>query len=251
MRLTSLVILLICTGCIHSRPTPSRVTSLISYEAESVIDSLWMHKLPNSLLAQGQLSMKTPLYSGALIAEISHRSADSLLMIFRIQGFGIEGGRLLVTPDSLFFYDRFSQTLRTAESNHPALPSFFSVQNALGKMLGFVRPPRGVNLKIRSSRDGLVLEDSLLHRTYAVDPNYWRVVHMTQHDSLGTLMEALHYDNFFDVNGSYFPRQVIYRNPLENTNAILNYRSLAVNDSIPSMSLDLPIDTERVELPKE
>ncbi len=227
------------------------VTPVTLYEVESVIDSVWMHMVPASLQAKGKLAMKTPLYSGTLIAEISHRSADSLLMIFRIQGLGIEGGRLLVTPDSLFFYDRFSQTLSVASSNHSALPGFFTVQNALEQMLGFVRPPQGTDLKMTSTRDGLVFEDSLLYRTYIVDPNYWRVVHMTQEDSSGTPVETFHYKNFFDVNGTYFPRRVIYRNPVQNTNAILSYRSLSINDSIPSMSLDLPSDIKRVALPEE
>lgn len=251
MRVAIILIVLIIAGCASSRPALDRIDPVMVYEVESVMDSVWAHTLPMSLQARGDLSMKTPLYSGTLTAEILHRRADSLLMVFRVRGLNIEGGRLLVTQDSLFFYDRFAQTLRIAGSSHPALPALFSVQNAIEQMLGYVRPIRGTPLQLTSTQDGLVLTDSLMHRTYTVDPEYWRTVQMVQHDTSGVLLEALYFNDFFAVGEKFFPRQIIYRNPAMSTNAILYYRSLSVNEPIAPMSLDLPSDVNRVPLPEE
>ncbi|MXX96101.1 MAG: DUF4292 domain-containing protein [Rhodothermaceae bacterium] len=251
MRVTVILIVLIIAGCASSRPALDRIDPATIYEVESVLDSVWAHSLPTSLQARGDLSMKTPLYSGTVTAEISHRRADSLLMVFRVRGLNIEGGRLLVTQDSLFFYDRFAQTLGIAGSGHPALPALFSVQNAIEQMLGYVRPIRGTPLQLKSTQDGLVLTDSLMHRTYTVDPEHWRTVQMVQHDASGTLMEALYFNDFFAVGEEFFPRQIIYRNPAISTNAILYYRSLLIDEPIASMSLDLPNDVNRVPLPEE
>ncbi len=251
MRGAVILIVLIITGCAGSRPALDRIDPVEAYEVESVMDSVWAHALPISLKARGDLSMKTPLYSGTLTAEIAHRRADSLLMVFRVRGLSIEGGRLLVTQDSLFFYDRFAQTLRIADSRHPALPALFSVQNATEQMLGYVRPIPGTPLQLESTQDGLVLTDSLVHRTYTVDPEYWRTVQMTQYDASGTLIEALYFSDFFAVGEEFFPRQIIYRNPAMNTNAILYYQSLSINEPITSMSLDLPGGVNRVLLPEE
>ncbi len=251
MRVAALVILLILAGCAGSRPALDPAAPVEAYELEEVMDRIWVHTLPATLRARGDLSMKTPLYSGTLTAEISHRRADSLLMIFRVRGFGIEGGRLLVTPDSLFFYDRFAQTLRIAGSDHPALPALFSVQHAIEQMLGYVRPIPGTPLQLESTQDGFVLTDSLLHRTYTIDPVHWRTIQMTQYDTSGTLLEALHFHDFFAVGEAFFPRQIIYRNPARDMNAILHYRSLSVNEPIASMSLGLPDNVDRVPLSEE
>ena len=251
MRIVIPLILLLVGGCVSSRPPLAPVDSEnVIYEIESVMDSLWSHPLPTSLKAEAQLSMKTPLYSGPTMkAEISHRRADSLLIVFRF--LGTEGGRLLVTQDSLFFYNRLTKTLSEGDSSHPALPPLLKVDHAIEQMLGFVRPANQTDLQLRSTRDGLVLEAPLLHRTYMIDPEYWRIVHVAQKDASGTLMEALYFNDFFTIDEFYVPRQVIYRNPSQNTNVILSYRSLSVNEPVAPMSLNLPDNVERVPLPKE
>ncbi len=251
MRSIALLILLILAGCSSLRPAPDPVTPVAVYEVKSVMDSLWAQTLPTSLQARGNLSMKTPLYSGTLTAEISHRKADSLFMIFRVRGLNLEAGRLLVTQDSLFFYDRFAQTLRTAGSSHSALPALFSVQNAMEQMLGYVRPIRGTPLQMKSTQDGLILTDSLIHRTYTVNPENWRTTQVMQYDMSNSLVEALYFKDFFAVDAEVVPRQIIYRNPTMSMNAILYYGSLSLNEPIASLSLDLPDDINRVPLPEE
>lgn len=251
MRTAPVFIVLIIAGCAGSRPSPDPINPIKSYEMDSVMDSIWSPTLPTTLKARADLSMKTPLYSGTMVAEISHRLADSLLIIFRLRGLGIEGGRLLVTRDSLFFYERFSKTLRVADSNHPALPALFSVQNALEKMLGYVRPLQSPSLQLAPTEEGLLITDPDLSRAYTIDPVHWRTIQMTQKDASGKIVEAFYFSNYFEIGDGYFPRQIIYRNPSMDMNAILNYSSLSVNEPISSMSLALPDEVTRVPLQEE
>lgn len=234
-------------GCTAPRPISVLPSPNLSMEAHSVIDSVRAHVPPNSMQISAVLSLKTPLYSGTLNAEVSHRRADSLMMIFRVPGLGFEGGKLLVTPDSFFFYNRLTQTLHIGESNHPALPALFTVENAIGNLLGFVRPVHRSNMKMIPTKDGLVLTDSVARKIYTISPEIWRVTHVAHQDH----SEALYMDEFFPVDGTHFPRKVIYRNSDMNTNAILIYKSITVNESITSMSLDLPSGTERMPLSLE
>lgn len=255
MRRIFIFLFLIVAGCAGTRSSTERTNPVLFpepfYDTRSVIDSVWANALPTSLNAEGALSMKTPLYSGMLQTQIIHRRADSLLMVLRLRGLGIEGARFLVTRDSIFLYDRFSQTVRTGSSSDPAFPAIFSVQNAIEQLLGLVRPIRGAHLQLTPSPQGLILEDTILRRTYTIDPEYWRVIHVTQQDSSGDLYEAFHFNDFFAVGKAYFPRQVIYRNPSLKTNVILDYRSISVNEPVISMSLDLPAEVERIRLSGE
>jgi len=239
---------LIIAGCAGSRPSSVPTDSETTvYEINSVMDSIWMHPLPTSIKAEGSLSMKTPLYTGPTMrAEITHRRADSLLMVFRL--YGIEGGRMLITRDSLFFYDRLTKTLSARSSNHPALPPLLRIDHALEQMLGLIRPSDQTDLQLKITSDGVVLEDSLLRRAYTIDPEYWRIVHVAQMDTSGNLLDALYYSDFFSVDRFYFPRRVIYRNPAQDINIILSYRSITVNTPVSPMSLNLPEDIARTLL---
>ena len=251
MRVFALFTALMIAGCASSRPSPPPTDCENTVlEISSVMDSIWAHPLPTSVRANGNLSMKTPLYSGPTMnTEISHRKADSLLMVFRL--FGVEAGRMLITQDSIFLYDRFRKTLNTGSSNHAYLPALLSIDHAMEQMLGLVRPVDQTGLQLKTTHSGLILEDSLLLRTYTIDPEYWRIIHMAQMDTSGTLIDALYFNDFFSLGESYFPRQVIYRNPNQKMNVIMSYRFLSVNDPITSMSLNLPADVERVPLPEE
>ena len=251
MRIWLLLIGLVIAGCRASAPILVPIVPVEFTEIESALDSVWSHSIPTSLKAKAVLVMKNPLYSGTLNAEIELRRADSLRIIFRVRGLGIEGGRILITPDSIFFYNRFTQTLHVASSSYPALPGFLNVGHAMEQMLGLVRPSRQTPLSLRSMTDELALEDSLSRITYTVDPEYWRVIHVAHKDTLGRLLESLYFNDFIPVNQAYFPREVIYRNPILDTSAILNYRMISTGEPIASMSLDLPRDVIRLEIPSE
>ena len=179
MRKIALIFALAAAGCAGTSTSvvdPVNVPDL--FEAATVLDSIWAHPVPTSIKVQAQLSMDTPIHSGTMMSDISHRRGDSLLMAFTVRGLGIEVGRALVTRDSIFFYDRLAQSLHTADSNYPAIPAIFTVQDAIENMLGLIRPIHQSHLQLEQTSDRLVLADTLQNRAYTVDPSLWRIIHM-------------------------------------------------------------------------
>lgn len=251
MRKIALICALAAAGCAGTRTSvvdPINIPNL--YDTATVLDSIWVHPVPTSIKAQGQLSMDTPIHSGTMMADISHRRGDSLLMAFTVRGLGIEVGRALITQDSIFFYDRLKQSLHTAGSNYPAIPAIFSVQSAIENMLGLVRPTRQLHLRLEQMSDLLVLTDTLQNRAYTIDPALWRIIHVEQRDSTDALIESLYFSDFFTVGEMQYPRRVVYRSPASDINAILHYNSIQIDEPIVSTSLNLPDGVSRIALPE-
>lgn len=251
MRKFAVIFALAAAGCAGTRTSvvaPINVSDL--YEAATVLDSIWAHPVPTSIKAQAQLSMDTPIHSGTMMSDISHRRGDSLLMAFTVRGLGIEVGRALITRDSIFFYDRLAQSLHAADSNYPAIPAIFTVQDAIENMLGLIRPIYQSHLQLEQISDRLVLTDTLQNKAYTIDPGLWRIIHVEQRDSTDMLIESLYFSDYFTVGEMQFPRRVVYRNPDSDINAILHYRSIQINEPIVSMSLNLPSGVSRVSLPE-
>lgn len=251
MRKIALICALTAAGCAGTRTSVVDSVNVPNlHEVATVLDSIWAFPVPVSIKAQGQLSMDTPIHSGTMMADISHRRGDSLLMAFTVRGLGIEVGRALITRDSIFFYNRLAQSLHTADSNYPAIPAIFTVQNAIENMLGLIRPIHQSHIQLEQISDRLVLTDTLQNKAYTIDPALWRIIHVEQRDSTDALIESLYFSDFFTVGEMQFPRRVVYRNPASDINAILHYRSIQINEPIVSMSLNLPSGVSRVSLPE-
>jgi len=77
----------------------------------------------DTLYAEADVQVSTPEENGRFRARIAYRRADSMLIRVRFP-LGIEGARVLVTPDSAFVYDRIEKQLiaGTPESVSRVLP---------------------------------------------------------------------------------------------------------------------------------
>jgi len=253
MRTLISLILLVLIGCTSTRTALVEVEDAVDpseLTIRSVISKVWEHTPPDSLIAIGDLAMKSPLYTGPEVrAEILHRRADTLLMIFRVPVLGFEAARLLVTQDSLFMYNRIAKQVFVADTTHPVFLRIFRSRHAMAYLFGYVRPTDPYGMKLELSQNGLILEDSLLNRSYTIDPQYWRVVHFAQRDDMGALIEGFYYNDFFQVGDTYFPRQIIYRNVPEQTNVILTYNRILVDPPLKPMGFHLPKDIQHFEFP--
>jgi len=244
------LIALILVGCTSSRPSTLSLDVIDDFSGmsiESVMDSVRSHVPPDSFRAIGTMAMKSPLYSGPeLRSEILHRRSDSLLMIFSVRGLGFEAGRLLVTHDSIFVYDRISKQVSVADSSHPVFLPIMRVNHAIESLLGYVHPTPSDDLQLEITPNQLIFTDTLLHRTYTINTDYWRTMSIVQHDDLGSLVEGLYYNDFFQVGNFYFPRQVIYRNLPTETSVILSYNQIMINEPLKPMLFNLPHDVNRI-----
>ena len=112
LRLTGLA--LTVAGCSTTRPAATVMPDRFPNHSESEILENLRSALPDSLVAlraEATISIVSPVYSGTATARIEHRRGDSLFVSLSGTALRIEAGRLLLTRDSLFYYDRLQNRL--------------------------------------------------------------------------------------------------------------------------------------------
>lgn len=209
------------------------------------------------ITAEASVNVASPQESGRFTARIAWRRADSMLIRIRFP-LGVEGARVLITPDSAYVWDRIEKTLivGTPTSIEAVLPVAVAGTDLVALATGFVRP--GAGSPARRSRSAgteraidldpatwTLRADSLhyeLTRTdgserLLVDPSRWRVVYAEYRTTDGMLREQRWYTAFADLGGFLVPRRVSVSQPLLDTRIIM---SLSRFDTSPGrLSFDL------------
>lgn len=251
-RLLVLIVLLgVFAGCARTRPVgridaelpsefPGHAPSQIESMVASAADSL------RSLRVRAALSLSTPDRSGRFSAEIRERRDDSLYISLS-PGLGIEAARVLVTPDSVFLYDRMENqlTFGSIEEAGSLLPIPVDLGSLFQNLAGTIVP--------RVDSEWTVTPDSVSYhllspdetRLYVVDPRIWRVIRYEERTTTGQLVEERIFYAFAPVGGIYVPQQIRFRRPLEESTVALTYRRVEVNPDGLSFDLNVRSDTRR------
>jgi hypothetical protein len=209
-----------------------------SRNASEVLDQIRMPEIA----VQSITGRARAQYSGPGSSERSAVSfasdRDRTLLIFR-NSLGIEGGRLLVEPDSVTLYNRIEQTAqRVSSDNHDVMfdNGFYAVN-----MLSILSP----DLKNRVPR-----------RIYEND-SAWRItfddhVSMNFSKETGDLLQFEYrilnnfafstylFANFMEVSGYRFPRNIQITTNDRRSNIYLVIQSYEVNPPILELSLNIP-----------
>jgi len=195
--------------------------------------------------ADARVTVRSPQRNRSFNADVRQQRADSLLMRFSL--FGIEGGRMLLTPDSVFFYDSRKHTLRVGpiEAARRLLPAPVASDEVFANMLGLVAPDTGTNWTVTADSSLYYLKDPSGRRRWTVDPTRWRVVRYTEETADGTVIENRHFSNFRRVRGVVVPHQVIFRRPAEELTARIRYEKIRLNPSGLSFDLGVPSSLPR------
>ncbi len=199
----------------------------------------------HSFTADARVKVRSPQQNRSFNADVRQRRADSLFMRFSL--FGMEGGRMLLTPDSAFFYDTRNQTLRTgpiAEARH-LLPAPVASDETFANMLGIVSPDKTTNWTVEADSARYHLTDPSGRQHWTVDPARWRVVRYTRKDAEGTVLETRQFSEFRTVNGVVLPHEVEFRRPADDVMARLTYEGIRLNPSGLSFKLGAPADLPR------
>lgn len=195
--------------------------------------------------AEARVSVRTPSENRSFNAQIRQEKADSLFMRFSL--FGFEGGRMLLTPDSVFFYDSRKQTLRVGPvaKAQQILPAPVASDEVFDNMLGLVSPDGPTDWTVTADSTRYYLSDPEEHRRWTVDPRHWRVVRFTRTDGNGTILEERRFSNFHTTQGLTLPRRVIFKRPQENLRAQIDYKQIQLNPSRLSFTLGVPSNVPR------
>ena len=157
---------------------------------------------------------------------------------------------MLLTPDSVFFYDRRRNTLRVgpiAEARR-LLPAPVASDDVFANMLGLVAPDPGTDWRLRADSTRYYLTDPSGRRRWTVDPSRWRVVRYVEKTTDGRVIEKRDFSNFRLVEGVVVPHTVVFRRPAENLMAQINYENIRLNPSGLSFELGVPANMPRTPL---
>jgi len=198
-----------------------------------------------SFAADARVTVQTPQRNRSFNADVRQRRADSLFMRFSL--FGMEGGRMLLTPDSAFFYDTRNQTLRAgplAEARR-LLPAPIESNQVFANMLGLIAPEEQTGWTVESDSARYHLTDPSGRRHWTVDPTRWRVVRYKEESPDGTAIETRRFSDFRLVNGVVLPHQVVFERPADDLMARIQYENIRLNPSGLSFKLGAPKDLPR------
>lgn len=230
-------------GCSSSTSTraPSMPDAFPSHSVDQIQTLL---QQPSDTLtrfsAKARVAVKTPSNDRSFNAQIRQEKADSLFM--RASLFGIEGGRMLLTPDSIFFYDSRQNSLRAGPVAQAQ--KLFPVPVASGQvfanMLGLVSPSPATDWTVTADSAHYYLSDATERQQWTVDPRHWRVVRYTKTDGNGTVVEERRFSDFKAAQGVMLPHRVVFSRPEENLKATIDYNQIQLNPSGLSYNLGVP-----------
>lgn len=193
-----------------------------------------------SFTAQARITVRTPNRNRSFNAEVRQRRADSLYMRFSL--FGIEGGRLLLTRDSVFFYDTRKKILRTGPltAAQQLFPAPVTSRQLFANMLGFVAPTSSVEWRVTADSAQYYLSADREQTRVTVDPTRWRVVRYVRRDADSTVVEKRLFTDFRTVEGVAVPHRVLFRRPADDMMAQIRYREVDLNPSGLTFKLGVP-----------
>lgn len=199
----------------------------------------------HSYTAKARVAVQSPSENRSFNALVRHRRADSLFM--RVSLFGVEGGRLLLTRDSVFFYDTRKSVLRVGpvEEVQQLFPAPVSSDDFFQNMLGLLAPARATDWSLQADSSLYYVSGPTDREHYTVDPTRWRVVRYERRSESGTVIQKRMFSNFRPVEGVLLPAQLMFQQPTANLRARVQYQEMILNPSDLSFSLDVPSQVPR------
>ena len=223
MRLAfSLALLLVATGCVRTpvvpdTPTPATPTGYPSHTSAQIVAAVAAAVAPvRSASADGSVTIAAKgLDQDAtflLRARLEGRPTDSVTVSVR-GPLGIEGGRGVVTADSVLVADRINRVLYVgpAVAAERYIAGGGSPEAAARVVLGLLVPEATVTWEVRPVDGRYTLTGRLAggtRRVYTVDPSMWRVVAVREYGADGALRAQQDASAFEMVGGVPMPRRV-------------------------------------------
>lgn len=240
------------TGCGSSAPTarssgiparfPNHSVDEIHERIARASDTL------RTFSAKARVTVQTPQRNQSFNAVVRQQRADSLLMRFRL--FGIEGGRLLLTRDSVFFFDTRKAILQVGSTAaaQRIFPAPVSSDRLFENMLGLLAPDPSAPWTLEADSSLYYLSGPQDRERFTVDPSRWRVVRYVEETTSGDVVQQRLFSDFRRVEGLLVPYRIIFRRPMDDLSAVITYREIDLNPSALSFTLDVPPQVPRKPL---
>ena len=228
------------TGCSHREvavvPTPATPAGYPSHTQEQIVAAVAAAVAPvRSASSDGRVTIRSGRIDQdapfSLRARLEGRRTDSVTVVVR-GPLGIEGGRGVVTADSVLAADRINRVLYVglASAAERYVPGGATPEAAARVALGLLVPERSIAWAVRPENGRYTLTGRLpggSRRSYTVDPALWRVVAVREYDAAGALRAQQDASGFELVDGVAMPRRVHVAGA--GSEVTFEHRRLAVN----------------------
>ncbi|NQV72269.1 DUF4292 domain-containing protein [bacterium] len=260
VRITSWLLLLLAAmgsgmlvGCASTNSSRSADETLGSFPNHSVAEILALvPEYPKELQKvriQAQIAVASPEMDGTFTAVADASHFDSLFVRIKFP-LGIEGARVLITPDSAFTYDRIQNTVyrSSASKMKSILPGSVMGLDLVEQITGFVAIDPAIDWEIQteSSRYYLHSPDGTIR--YTIDPTIWRIEHVQLRDLTGVVIEQRWYLDFSEKDGVLLPSRMIYVEPSSDTRLSISLQKMDKNPGRLHFDLGVRADTQWKDL---
>ncbi len=250
----AVVTLIVLAACASPRPAADVRTDMPAEFPEHSAEQIGT-LLPSpsdtvqSIRLRAGMNIRSPEQNGSFSASLNYRRADSLYMTIS-PGLGIEAGRVLVTPDSVFIYNRIDRSLAygSIDDADAVVPIPVDSAAVLPNLLGMLTLDRGKSWNVTADEERYRLDSADGTERYYVDPTLRRVVRYEKRDGNGTLIEDRTFSDFQRMGGVVVPQRILFRRPQERTTATLNLRELEVNATDLSFALRVRDTAQRIPI---
>ena len=235
-----------CSGAASTATTPGLPEEFPNHSPDQIRGQILASTdTLQSYSAKARVTVQTPDQNRTFNAVVRHRRADSLFMRFSL--FGIEGGRLLLTQDSVFFYDSRKAVLRVGpiQDVQQIFPAPVSSEDFFQNMLGLVAPNSSTDWSVEADSTLYYFSSSNDQTRYTVDPTRWRVVRYEERSQNGTVVQKRLFSSFRPVEGVVLPSHIIFQRPTSNLRAMVRYQQMNLNPSNLSFALNVPSQVPR------
>lgn len=211
---------LLFAGCSRTPIVPDVPAGPVGYPAHSaaqIVDAVRTAVAPvRSVSAAGRVTIDTERLDQdatfILAARLEGRRTDSLTVSVR-GPLGIEGGRGVVTADSVLAADKINRVLYVgpASAAERYVPGGGSPAAAARVVLGLLVPESNVAWQVQPAGGMYRLTGTLgdgIRRVYTVDPAMWRVVAVREYGRDGALRAQQDASEFEMVGPVMMPRRV-------------------------------------------
>ena len=230
-----LLVALVLAGCsrgplVEDAPAGGPVAGFPNHTAGQIYDLVAASLRPiEAYRSEARFEATGPGRDLSASAGLRARLSDTLLAVVR-GPLGIEGGRALLTRDSLFAIDRLNGRLyvggvRAAERYVPV----DGLSGRLARILLSLEPPpvdRDWRLRAQAGRYVLATPDGA--EQWTVDPRIWRVTEVVERAADGRRLVRT-YDAFDQVDGVVVPRRVVLASPDDGAQVTIEHREVTIN----------------------
>lgn len=237
-----LILLLMAAGC----STPGAVSNFEDLEPAPITPDSLAALMPNytgelqTMTGSGRALVSEPGKSDRVTVEFQTDRTKSLLTIRT--GIGVEGGQILIEPDSLLIYNKVDKIAQKISPERSAISSVGSIASLnMLDLFNFTIDPGNVDRVFEDGNRYIVLLNN--QAVVEVDRQSGNVINVDRSRSDPPIpYSRIEYEGYADISRFQLPRKITIFSGDGKSRATFLVQRLDVNGKLPPLSIELPDD---------